>query len=155
MGNDSAEVRRNLLLSKVGADVFKILFDHFKPEKLIEKTYIQLTTVLNKIYGKKVYIFAERINFAGCFRNENESVTNYMRALAGDCSFGAGLNERMRDQLIFGINNREWQEKIIQKHSTNDRYYFRRSRSDVSHFRTSVHSVKAVKQFTNQSDFGQ
>lgn len=122
MTDANAQVRRNLLLSKVGPHVFKILADHFKPAKPTSKSYIELIAVLNRFYGKKVYIFAERINFASCFRKDNETVIEYvnrLRAVAGDCSFGTGLGERMRDQLIFGINNREWQENIIQKHPTN------------------------------------
>lgn len=122
MTDTTMEVRRNLLLSKIGSSIFKMLADHFKPDKVSTKTYDELINVLNRSYGKTIYIFAERINFAGCFRKETETVTQYavnLRSLAGNCSFGASLDERMRDQLIFGINNREWQEKIIQRHSTN------------------------------------
>nr|XP_022910195.1 uncharacterized protein K02A2.6-like [Onthophagus taurus] len=120
---DTANLLRNLLLSKVGPYVFKILADHFKPIKLTAKSYKELIDVLNRFYGKKVYVFAERVNFAGSFRKENEAITDYvnrLRASAGDCGFGDGLDGRMRDQLIFGINNRGWQEKIIQKHPSID-----------------------------------
>ncbi|KAJ8971032.1 hypothetical protein NQ317_013965 [Molorchus minor] len=66
MTDANTQVRRNLLLST---------------------TYAELVAVLNRFYGKKVYIFAERIKFASCFRKENETVTEYvnrLRAVAGD-----------------------------------------------------------------------
>lgn len=147
MAAEKAEIRRNLLLSKVGPHIFKILSDYFKPAKLTTKTYKELIEVFNRFYGKKVYIFAERINFAGCIRKDCETITEYsnrLRAAAGDCSFGTSLNERLRDQLIFGVNNREWQEKIIQKHPKK-RYNLRRGRSNCYSFGASVDPVETVE----------
>lgn len=45
----------------------------------------------------------ERIKFTSCFLNVNETVTgnvNRLRALAGDCSSGTGVDERLHDQLL-------------------------------------------------------
>lgn len=69
--------------------------------------------------AKKLYLFAEKINFAGCIVND-ESMTEYTNRLrAGNGCFRKILNERIRDQLIFGINSSDYHEKIIEKHSSN------------------------------------
>ncbi|GJQ70586.1 hypothetical protein Trydic_g22984 [Trypoxylus dichotomus] len=40
-------------------------------------------------------------------------------AKAGNCEFGENLNERLRDQLVIGINNSAWQQELIRVHPSN------------------------------------
>ena len=113
---------RNLLLSKVGAKAFKVLVDHFKPINVITKTYLEIVEVLNDYYGKKTFVLSERVGFASRYRKENETITQFitsLRGLAGSCDFGTGLNERLRDQLVIGINNFVWQQEVIKEHPDN------------------------------------
>lgn len=42
-----------------------------------------------------------------------------LRALAGHCEFGNTLDERLRDQLVIGINNMSWQQELIKTHPKN------------------------------------
>ena len=66
---------------------------------------------------------AERVVFAQRHRKEEETVTqfiNALRALAGNCDFGASLAERLRDQLVIGLNNDVWQKEIFRLHPTNE-----------------------------------
>ncbi|CAH1106968.1 unnamed protein product [Psylliodes chrysocephalus] len=56
------------------------------------------------------------------WRREDETNTQFMtalRGLAGLCEFGGNLNERLRDQLVIGVNNAEWQQEIILNYTTN------------------------------------
>lgn len=124
-GLDTAETsthKRNILLTKVGPDPFKILVDYFKPDSVTTKTYTDIVNVLNNYYGKKTFVLSERVTFALRWRGDDETVTKFvtaLRGLAGTCEFGDGLNERLRDQLVIGINNAAWQQEIIREHPTN------------------------------------
>ena len=51
-GNATANVRRNLLLSKIGPDAFKVVVDHYRPEDIATKTYVALKETLGKHFRK-------------------------------------------------------------------------------------------------------
>ncbi|XP_031328872.1 uncharacterized protein K02A2.6-like [Photinus pyralis] len=117
-----AEEKRNQFLAKVGSISFKILVDHFKPNSVVSKSYDELKAVLDKHYKRQTYVLSERVAFSMRCRQENESVTQFLsvlRGLAGSCEFGENLNERLRDQLVIGINQPAWQQEIILKYTTN------------------------------------
>ena len=122
-GGPATEVhRRNLLLARVGPDAFKVLVDHFRPEAVNTKQYLQLKQVLQSFYQQNICIMAERVVFSQRVRKSGETVTqfvNSLRALAGNCDFGALLQERLRDQLVIGIQNDLWQQELFRMHPTN------------------------------------
>lgn len=115
--------RRNLLLSRIGPEAFKVVVDHFRPVAVNTCTYHELKQVLQRFYQQNICIMAERVVFAQRHRKEEETVTqfiNALRALAGNCDFGASLAERLRDQLVIGLNNDAWQKEIFRLHPTNE-----------------------------------
>ena len=63
VGDNTADTRRTLLLSKVGPGAFRVLVDHFRPEDVTTKTYVQLKDALKIHFQKKVCILAERVKF--------------------------------------------------------------------------------------------
>ena len=74
-----------------------------------------------KHFRKDTCILAEHVKFAMRHRKESETVTKFLialRAIAGNCAFGASLNERLRDQLAIGINNDAWQQDLFRLHPT-------------------------------------
>ena len=102
------DVRRNLLLSRIGPDAFKVLVDHFRPDAVQTKTYVELKRTLQNHFKKDTCVIAERVKFTLCHRKEEETVTQFLislRAIAGKCAFGQSLDERLRDQLVIGISN--------------------------------------------------
>ena len=118
----TAAHRRNLLLARIGPEAFRVVVDHFRPEAVNTRTYDELKQVLQQFYQKNICIAAERVGFAQRHRKEGETVTqfiNSLRSLAGNCEFGASLEERLRDQLVIGINNDAWQKEIFRLHPTN------------------------------------
>ena len=122
-GTKNEADKRNLLLSKVGPDSFKLLVDYYKPNKVVDIKYEDLVATLNKHYGKTSYVLADRMQFALRSRQPNESVTQFLsvlRTLAGKCDFKDTLEEKLRDQLVIGLNNNIWQQEIIRQHQTND-----------------------------------
>eukprot|EP00731_Ephydatia_muelleri_P007324 Em0003g1572a len=122
-GDATAEARKNLLLSKVGPEAFRILVDHHRPEAVTTKTYQLLKSTLQRHYQAGICILAERVTFASRYRKEGETVSQFiiaLRAIAGNCSFGSSLEERLRDQLAIGINNDDWQRELFRIHTTNE-----------------------------------
>eukprot|EP00731_Ephydatia_muelleri_P006604 Em0003g852a len=122
-GDATAEARKNLLLSKVGPEAFRILVDHHRPEAVTTKTYQLLKSTLQRHYQAGICILAERVTFASRYRKEGETVSQFVIALcaiAGNCSFGQSLEERLRDQLAIGINNDYWQRELFRIHTTNE-----------------------------------
>lgn len=53
-----------MLLAKVGPEPFRILVDHFKPDDITTKTYDELVKVLNKYFGKPMYVLPKRVVFS-------------------------------------------------------------------------------------------
>ena len=122
-GDATAEARKNLLLSKVGPEAFRILVDHHRPEAVTTKTYQLLKNTLQRHYQAGICILAERVTFASRYRREGETVSQFLialRAIAGNCGFGPSLDERLRDQLAIGINDDYWQRELFRLHTTNE-----------------------------------
>ncbi|KFD50476.1 hypothetical protein M513_08703 [Trichuris suis] len=64
----------------------------------------------------------DRVHFSQRLRRGNESIaqfTNHLRGLASRCEFGASLAERLRDQIVIGINSTAWQ-LLLSLFPTND-----------------------------------
>lgn len=92
------ETWKNLLLSKVGPEAFRILVDHYCPEAVTTKTYEQLKDTLQRHYEAGICILAERVTFASRYRKEGETVAQFLialHAIAGNCGFGPSLDERL------------------------------------------------------------
>lgn len=122
LADDVMTHRRNLLLSRVGPEAFRVVVDHFRPDPVNTKTYDELKLVLHSFYQKNVCIMAERVAFCQRHRKEGETVAQFviaLRSLAGNCDFGASLSERLRDQLVIGLSNDSWQKEIFRLHPTN------------------------------------
>ena len=109
------EYRRNLLLSCIGPDAFKVLVDHFRPEEVETQDYDNLKQVLHRYYAKNICTTAERVSFS----HRHRKFINALCSLAGNCDFGGSLAERLRDQLIIGIGNDALQKEIFRLHPTN------------------------------------
>ena len=107
----------------MGPEAFRILVDHHRPEAVTTKTYQLLKSTLQRHYQAGICILAERVTFASRYRKEGETVSQFiiaLRAIAGNCSFGQSLEERLRDQLAIGINNDYWQRELFRIHTTNE-----------------------------------
>uniref|UniRef100_A0A5S6QT12 RNA-directed DNA polymerase n=1 Tax=Trichuris muris TaxID=70415 RepID=A0A5S6QT12_TRIMR len=121
-GKETENTRRTLLLSKIGKKHFQTLVNHFRPNDVRDQTYEKLKAVLQSQYGRQPCVMADRVAFAQRFRQENETVSqflNALRGLAANCEFGDSLTERLRDQLVIGINNATWREQLLRYHADN------------------------------------
>lgn len=114
--------QRDTLLGSLGPQPFKVVLDHARPTPVSNLTFSDIVEVLDKYYGKQTAPLSERVRFSRRYRHEGESVNQFeisLRELAANCEFGDNLEERLRDQVILGINNDTWQRELLRLHSEN------------------------------------
>lgn len=120
---NNEHTKRDLLLSRVGAEAFKILVDYARPNDVGTYAFDTLLTVLNDYYALATCSLGERVAFTNCVRHEDENINqfcNTLKAKAANCGFGESLKERLRDQFIVGIANNSWQKELLRVHSDVD-----------------------------------
>ncbi|XP_038058795.1 uncharacterized protein K02A2.6-like [Patiria miniata] len=113
--NDISPAKQSaVLLSCIGANVYKTVKSLSEPVAVTEKTYAELCTLLKSHYGPKRLVIAERFRFYQRNQNAGETVAQYsveLQTLAGPCKFGSFLDDALRDRLVCGIRS-----LFIQKH---------------------------------------
>ena len=112
--------KRDLLLRCIGSQLFKLVNDNFDPVSPDEKDYAEIKTFLEQYFKPATNIHAERTKFSQRFRRNGESISEFvsaLRTLAVNCKFKNTLDERLRDQLILGINDSNIQEHLFRDHS--------------------------------------
>ena len=82
-GEASADARKNLLLSKIGPEAFKVVVDYFCLNPVGTKSYQQLKDTLEKHYLKGVCFFAERVKFASRVRGNDEKIAQFLNCYCG------------------------------------------------------------------------
>ncbi|XP_022108206.1 uncharacterized protein LOC110988727 [Acanthaster planci] len=110
----SAAKQAAVLLSCIGAPVYKTVKSLCDPEAVSEKTYTELCTLLKSHYGPKRLVIAERFRFYQRGPKPGETVAQYsveLQTLVGPCKFGCFLDDALRDRLVCGIHC-----EFIQKH---------------------------------------
>ena len=110
-----SEKRKAILLSALGGETYNILRNLVSPSKPSAKSYVEIITGLKTYFSPKLSIIVQRYKFSKRERAENESVTEYLsslRQLAENCEFN-DLEDRLRDQLLLGVNNTEIQRKLL------------------------------------------
>jgi hypothetical protein len=108
---------KNLLLTHVQHEVFATLKNLVAPEKITEAaiTTAKLTQLLEKHYRVVTNKHVARQAFARLVQGPAESVTQFslrLRKGALECDFGAQFDERLRDQILIGIADVQFKEKI-------------------------------------------
>ena len=114
---DDNERRRAVFLSAVGAKTFALLEDLVAPGLVSGRTYEQLVEVLRDHFEPKSSAIVARFRFNSCYRDDGESVTDYvarLRKLAKPCKFAEGaLSDMLRDRLVCGIRDPSMQTKLL------------------------------------------
>lgn len=118
LGEDSEEAeraRRDLLLAYVGPGPLKKVSNYLLPAKVYDSSWGEVLEALNSIYKPKKTIFSARIEFEKCYRNNNESVTEFLmrlKDLASQCKYKGNFDERVRDRFAAGINFPKFEVEI-------------------------------------------
>ena len=110
--------RRAILLSAIGSTTYSLLRNLTSPSKPSEKSYTELVAALKEHYAPTPSITVQRFKFQGRFRKHGESIASYvseLRKLAEHCNFGGGLEDRLREQFVCGINDETLQKRLLSK----------------------------------------
>ncbi|XP_053391713.1 uncharacterized protein K02A2.6-like [Mercenaria mercenaria] len=104
------------LLALIGPTTYAVLRDLTSPTVPSEKTYNELTTLLQTHFNPKPLTIAERFRFYKRDQRAGESVQDFnisLRKLSQHCNFGDGLNEVLRDRFVCGLRNENIQKKLL------------------------------------------
>ncbi len=105
-----------VFLTVVGAKTYALLSDLLAPAKPSTKSYTELKEVLKAHLQPKPVIIAERFQFHQRAQKAGEDVASYMaalRRLADKCSYGAHLEEALRDRFVCGLREATIQRKLL------------------------------------------
>ena len=108
--------KRAAFMAIVGPETVNTLRSAIAPSKPAEKTYNELTKVLSDYFSPKQSQIVCRTKFYRCTRKQGQSIASYLaelRALADGCSFGATLDTMLRDRLVCGINDSNFQKRLL------------------------------------------
>lgn len=92
--------------SSVGTSTFAILRNIIVPNTLKDISYEDLLKKKNSQCPSKI---GERFKFQKQLRKQGQKIADFvrnLRRLSELCNFGNTLNDRLRDQLVFCIENR-------------------------------------------------
>ena len=107
-----------VLLSVIGGKTYALLSSLLAPQKPKDKTFAELSDVLQKHFEPKPVVIVQRFHFYRRNQAPGESVADYMaelRRLATHCKFeGEGhLDEALRDRLVCGLSSEGVQNRLL------------------------------------------
>jgi hypothetical protein len=111
---ESAAKKRAVLISKVGGQTYQLIKNLLAPEKPMDKSLEEIE-VVRKHHHPQPSVIVQRLNFHSRYRNPGENVSTYvaeLRKLSEHCNFN-DLNERLRDQLVWGIKDQRVQRRLL------------------------------------------
>ena len=110
VANEIAEDRQvHVFVAVVGPQAYKLLKNLCDPDNPNGKSYEDLKQILQAHYEPAPIVIAERHKFWNASQEENESVSDFvvgLKKLASTCSFGAFLQEALRDRLVSGLHSK-------------------------------------------------
>ena len=143
-GIEGAEKKRAVLLSVIGATMYKTLWNLVSPTKPSEKTYDQLVEALTKHYKPVPSEIVERFKFHSRSRKPGESVATFiaeLRSLAEFCNFGDTLEAMLRDRIVGGINDDAIQKRLLSESALD----YTKAVEMAMNMETAVQSVRELK----------
>src|SRR5436190_2204509 len=108
--------KKSILLSLVNQEAYKLLIDLCTPERPEDKTYEELTVLLDKHYSPKLSVFKERYSFYEATRSPGESVQDWaarVQHLAASCQFGEHFSFAVVDKFVLGFENGKIKEQLF------------------------------------------
>lgn len=111
------------LITVMGAECYELLVTLCTPAKPTDKSFQELTGILEQYLQPKPSILAERFKFRHRKQESNETISEYvavLKKISKSCEFGNWLEDSLRDQLVCGISS----ETIRQRLFTEDKIDF-------------------------------
>jgi len=109
------EKKKYALIALLGAEAFELVADSCLPQKPVDKTYTDLLSIIKKQLVPVKLPIAARYEFYQ-LRQNSDDVKTYVRKLkhaSEQCAFGTQLADRLRDQLVMGLSNKEAVKRML------------------------------------------
>ena len=115
-GIDDEEKRKAILLTSCGIECYRLFKGLTTPRKPVDKTFIELVTLMTNHENPKRNPIAERFVFNMRNRKLGESISQYMaelRRLSQYSEYGDSLESMLRDCLVCGVNHDRMQQRLL------------------------------------------
>lgn len=109
--------KRDFLLHFMGGATYDVLCNKLNAVAPEDQTYDQIVTLLQAHYSPAPLEILENFKFKSRKQQENESLQDYvtdLEKLALTCNFGNHLENAIRNQFVFGIQNRVVQSRLLE-----------------------------------------
>jgi hypothetical protein len=103
-------------ISCIGASNFSLLRSLASAQGIKEKPYYDLVKILRDHFCPKPSEVGQWFRFNACVSKPGESVAAFvanLRTLSQECEFGDSLEVMIRDRLVFGINDKAIQKRLL------------------------------------------
>lgn len=110
-----------VLITKLGAEAYKILRDLCDPDTPKTKTFDELCTILKGQFAPKISAFKERVEFYNLRQNDNEVISEWfarIKSKAIHCKFGANLDDKIKDKFVTGLVGGPIMDKMCELETT-------------------------------------
>lgn len=110
------EAKKVVLFSRCGAATFQLLCVLIQPRAVKDVAFNEIGAVLLGHYKPERSVLVCRLEFQRCRQHQDQTVLDYvkdLKAKASVCEFGATFDERLRDQLIFGLHSEATVKRLL------------------------------------------
>lgn len=105
---ESADKKKAILLSVVGAEIYQLIRSLVAPDKPTEKNFNQLVELVQQHYQPTPSVIVQRFKFNSRSQRSGESIATFvaeLRRLSEHFNFGRTLDDMLRDRLVCGISD--------------------------------------------------
>lgn len=105
-----------LLLSRIGADGYRMLKAHLAPELPKSKTYDELITAIRTNFAASTSIVSESFKLSQIKQETSETLNMFMSRVkmkASKCNFGDSYDRMVRDRFICGLRSERTRAFLI------------------------------------------
>ena len=117
VNNDARKI--SILISSIGEETYQKLQDLCDPVLPSHfKTHVELRELIEKHCASGVSVFKERKQFYNLHKLNSESINQWYERVfksAVQCNFGTGLEERMKNQFVAGMNERKILDRLSEE----------------------------------------
>ena len=113
---DDEEKRKAILLTSCGIECYRLFKGLTTPRKPVDKTFIELVTLMANHENPNRNPIAERFVFNMRNRKLGESISRYMAELrrsSQHCKYGDSLESMLGDRLVCGVNHDRMQQRLL------------------------------------------
>ena len=142
-GMESAEKKRSIFLSVVGAATYKLLRSLVAPAKPGEKTFEELVKLLSAHFNPPLSENVQRFKFHSRVREPGGSVATFvseLRSLAEHYNFESTLEDMLRDRIVCGFNDHAIQQRLLGE----EKLTFEKAMSTAQAMETAAQNAKEL-----------